>query len=168
MERAEAGNLGAVGELAGMSDARDRIVQAILSRHNFPSMPMSISAPGYWSQTPAGAVTGAGVRDDALRGELGYLSDPIGRVNTELSLTVEDPRLNSGKPTNIPSLVAGQVGIPQLQGGDPVSGQQYEAAVVRAVQRQQAGASLPFYEALDEAIAAATNRPESAKRPYRR
>jgi hypothetical protein len=123
-----------------------------------------------FGSTPAGAVTGRALRDDALRGELGYLSLPGGGHATELSSTVNDPRLFGGRPTNIPLLVKGQVGLPQMLGNldRPPSDQQYEIAILRALQRLQQGARLPSYDTMEEALRAAESRPVSAKIPYRR
>jgi hypothetical protein len=120
----------------------------------------------YFAQTPEGAVTGVGMRDDARRGELGYLKDTQGNYNTEISSTINDPRLNQGMATNIPMLVQGQIGIPDLQLMKRPTDEQYNIAVQRAIDRQKSGGMLPSYQSLEEAIKAAEERPVSSKKPY--
>jgi hypothetical protein len=121
----------------------------------------------YFAQTPAGAVTGIAPRDDALRGELGYLPRPDGLTSTELSATVTDPRLYGGRATNIPLLVKGQTGLAGLLNDHPVTREQENIAVLRALERLRGGAMLPSYGSIDEALRAAESRPSDVKVPYR-
>lgn len=65
-----------------------------------------------------------------------------GTHSTELSITVTDPRINGGKPTNIPS----------LWGGKEVS---QEQAIAKAL---DSGNSYQAYDSIDEAVAAAKSR----------
>ena len=122
----------------------------------------------YFAQTQGGAVTGMAPRDDVRRGELGTLYDPQGRMNTELSITVDDPRLLGGRPTNIPLLVMGQKNLQALQGMNRPTDEQYDISVQRAVERVKAGGYLPSYESVDAAVKAAESRPVSKKQPYYR
>ena len=70
--------------------------------------------------TPLAAYIAGEEEEDALGGELGILSRPDGGHSSEISLTVTDPRLNQGRPTNIPSLIRGQVGVEDPgDGGQP-------------------------------------------------
>jgi hypothetical protein len=108
------------------------------------------------------------VTDDVRKGELGRLLDASGRANTELSITVDDPRLNGGRATNIPTMVQGQTGISELQRGLPLSQDQYEIAVKRALERLMGGGALPSYPSMDAAVKAAESRPEGDKAPYMR
>jgi hypothetical protein len=99
----------------------------------------------------------------ALTGELGILSRPDGRVSTELSVTVTDPRLNKARPTNIPLLVKGQVNVEKLLRDEhpSPSRQQVEIAIKRAVERVAEGADLPSYDSIEAAVSAAKARSES-------
>jgi len=101
--------------------------------------------------------------EDARRGELGVLQRPDGGVSTELSITVRDPRLNAGKPTNIPLLVQGQEGVDSLLAGEKPTGQQQELAVRRAEARMKRGAILPAYDTIKQAVAAAEARTTAEK-----
>jgi hypothetical protein len=65
-----------------------------------------------------------------------------GSVSTEISITVTDPRLNGGKPTNIPSLWGGQV-VDQ------------ETAVANAL---ATGKPYQSFGTIDQAVAAAKTR----------
>ncbi len=65
-----------------------------------------------------------------------------GSYSTELSITVTDPRLNGGKPTNIPSLWKGQV-------------VDEDTAVKNAI---KAGKPYASYSSIDEAVSAAKAR----------
>lgn len=96
--------------------------------------------------------------DDARFGELGMLKRPDGDVSTEISITVTDPRINGGAPTNIPTLVKGQVAVNSLLSGKAPTHQQYDMAVKRAAERLKAGATLPSFGSIDEAVKAAEER----------
>ena len=98
----------------------------------------------------------------ALTGELGILKRPDGRVSTELSITVNDPRLNNSRATNIPLLVKGQVDVDKLlreQNPSP-SKQQVEIAIKRAAERV-AAEDLPSYDSIEAAEIAAKARSEA-------
>ena len=120
----------------------------------------------YFAQTQGGAVTGMAPRDDVRRGELGNLYDPQGRRNTEISITVDDPRLLGGRPTNIPQLVTGQQNLEALQGMARPTNEQYDISVQRAADRVKAGGYLPSYGSIEEAVKAAESRPVGQKQPY--
>lgn len=95
---------------------------------------------------------------DARTGELGTLKRSDGGISTEISITVTDKRLNKGKPTNIPLLVKGQISVDDLLDGKNHTRKQEEIAIKRAVERIKAGASLPSFENIDEAVKAAETR----------
>lgn len=72
-----------------------------------------------------------------------------GSVSSERSITVTDPRINGGKPTNIPSMFGGK----QLD----------EDAAVEMIQKAggkdpETGRALPAFESIEEAVAAAKKR----------
>ncbi len=94
----------------------------------------------------------------ALTGELGILHRPDGGHSSELSITVTDSRLNNGRPTNIPTLVLGQIGVDALLTGEPVTHQQQNIAIERAAERVVGGASLQHYDSIESAVAAAQAR----------
>jgi hypothetical protein len=125
------------------------------------------TTPAAYAQRVLQSVGMVTPRDDALRGELGVLRDSKGNANTEISITVTDPRLNGGKPTNIPTLVRGQVDVPALQESMQPTRQQEEIAIQRALERQKSGATLPSYSSIQEAERAARSRPVDEKmKPY--
>lgn len=100
--------------------------------------------------------------DNPLYGELGTLPRKDGGVSSEISIGVDDPRLNGGRPTNIPTLVRGQQGVRELL-TTPMdrihfTPQQQEIAIRRALERQRAGGSLPSYANFDQADRAAVSR----------
>lgn len=104
----------------------------------------------------------------ALSGELGILDRPDGGYSSEISITINDERLNKGRATNIPSLVKGQINIEDLLTGKPVTNEQQEIAIKRAMQRVSAGESLPSYGSIDSAVKAARARSDAKpKRPKR-
>ncbi len=70
------------------------------------------------------------------------IANPDGTVSTERSITVTDPRLNGGRPTNIPSLWDG------VQLGE-------QEAVTRAL---QSGQTYQSFNSIDEAVQAAKAR----------
>lgn len=74
-----------------------------------------------------------------------------GSVSTERSITVTDPRLNDGRPTNIPSMF----------GGREVSQDEAIERIVRAGGKDpETGRSLPAFDSIEEAVAAAKARSE--------
>lgn len=82
--------------------------------------------------------------EGSLRTHDGYPArrNPDGSVSTEVSITVTDPRLNDGKPTNIPSLWRGV----ELSEDDAVT------AAMRS------GRTFAAYSSVDEAVASARQR----------
>lgn len=106
-----------------------------------------------------GGATGIG--PSPLSGELGTLRRPDGSVSTEISITVTDPRLNQGRPTNIPSLVQGQTGVNDLLAGKRITPEQQNIAIQRAIDRTRDGLSLPSFGTIEEAVAAAKARSQS-------
>ena len=96
--------------------------------------------------------------NSALEGELGLLPNAYGGLSSEISITVEDMRLNRGKPTNIPTLVRGQEDVESLLQGAPVSDNQKEIAIQRALMRMLEGQNLPSFASIDEAVSAAIQR----------
>ena len=107
--------------------------------------------------TPAGTPAAA---DDPLTGELGVLDRPDGGQSSEISITVTDPRLNDGRPTNIPLLVEGQTDIDKLLAGAPPTPTQQEFAMQRALVRSQR-APLPSYDTIEQAVEAAKARSQA-------
>lgn len=101
----------------------------------------------------------------ALEGELGRWAAPQGFISTEISITIEDERLNNGRPTNIPTLVQGQInpGAIVLSGGEDLTPQQQEQAILRAIERVGEGQTLPSFETMDEAVKAAIARSNSKR-----
>jgi hypothetical protein len=98
------------------------------------------------------------IQGSALSGEVGVQQRPGGGVSTELSITVEDERLNDGKPTNIPLLVANQINIQSLLRGAKPSREQVNIAIARAAERVAGGETLPSFNTVEEAVAAAKKR----------
>lgn len=96
--------------------------------------------------------------DDARMGELGQLFRPGGGYSTEYSITVTDPRLNNGQPTNIPTMVKGQKDVYGILSGKELTDEQYEAAITRAAERVKAGAYLPSYPTIRAADQIAADR----------
>lgn len=98
----------------------------------------------------------------ALDGELGVFYRPDGGTSTELSITVTDPRLNGGRPTNIPQLVRGQSAeaVERILDGKPTA-EDTETAIVRAAERVAMGARLPAFDSIEAAVAAAKARSEA-------
>lgn len=110
------------------------------------------------------------VSQSALEGELGRLRRPDGGISTELSVTITDPRVNSGSPSNIPLLIKDQRGVDRLLLGEKPTGKQVEIAIKRAQERISSGQTLPFFTSISEAENAAKKRSsdkntKSAKRP---
>lgn len=77
----------------------------------------------------------------------------------EFSITIEDPRVNGGRPTNIPLLMEGMT--PETRQrilGGSVTREDYERAVGEALQRMKAGKPWPAFQSVEEAVAAAKVR----------
>lgn len=100
-------------------------------------------------------------KNSALRGELGTLNRPDGGVSSEISVTVQDERLNEGKPTNIPLMIKKQVGVDDLLADKKATKEQVNRAIERAAVRVKNGETLPSYETIKEAVAAAKKRSQS-------
>ena len=122
----------------------------------------------YFAQTRGGAVTGRAPRDDALRGELGVAHRPDGGVSTELSITEMDPRYFGGRAVNVPLMVLGQTRLADLMNNAKPTQEQTEIALRRATERVAAGAMLPTFTTLQEALRAAESRDSRVKLPYYR
>lgn len=76
-------------------------------------------------------------------------ANPDGTNSTELSITVTDPRLNSGRPTNIPSLWV-------------VNGKMQELPEAEAVMKAlEAGTQWPSFGSIEEAVTAAKTRSDA-------
>lgn len=95
----------------------------------------------------------------ALEGELGQrlaTTDGSGKFASEMSITVDDPRLNNGRWTNIPLLVFGQKDVDKLLAGEHWTPEQQEIAILRAWARVNGGhAELPSHDSLKDAKTAA-------------
>jgi hypothetical protein len=89
-----------------------------------------------------------------IAGELGIVPVPGGGSATTYGMTISDPRLNEGRPTNVPFLARGQENVEAVLGGQRPSDRQFEIAIMRALQRQKAGETVPSYENNEQAIAA--------------
>ena len=77
--------------------------------------------------------------NDPKSGEYGLLENPYGGYSTEISATVNDPRINNGMPTVLPSLVRGVNANERMKAFTDsyqgMSHQDYEAMILRALQR---------------------------------
>ena len=80
------------------------------------------------------------------------LDNEDGSFSTEESITVTHPRLNDGKPTNIPSIWNGK--RPPMAPSDPG----FEDYVVE--QALKSGQKFPSFNSIDEAVSAAKERSE--------
>ena len=90
----------------------------------------------------------------ALTGELGRFLNPDNTHSTERSITVTV----DGRIINIPTLVKGQIDPRGLASGKEPTKQQIDIAVKRAMEREAAGSSLPNFNSIEEAVAAAGAR----------
>lgn len=100
--------------------------------------------------------------EDALSGELGAIPNPFGGISTEKSITITDPRINQGRPTNIPQLVTGQSpeSIQRIL-ADQATREDQEIAITRAIQRMSEGQALPSFGSIDEAVSVARSRSDA-------
>lgn len=89
-----------------------------------------------------------------IAGELGRLLMPDGKISTTLGMTVTDPLLNEGRPSNVPLLARGQENVEALLTGERPNKQQMLIAILRALQRQMAGEIIPSYPTIEDAVAA--------------
>ena len=98
----------------------------------------------------------------ALTGELGDIPNPLGGVSTEKSITITDPRINQGRPTNIPTLIQGQPqdAIQRILTDQAIQ-EDNETAILRAIKRTEGGSYLPYYDSIDNAVAAAKVRTDT-------
>lgn len=76
-----------------------------------------------------------------------YVKNPDGSWSSEISVTVADPRLNNGQPTNIPSLY--------IVNGKPYRAKNEDEAADLAI---QSGLNWPSHKTMDDAIAASDAR----------
>ncbi|HEX6786960.1 MAG TPA: hypothetical protein VF076_07165 [Acidimicrobiales bacterium] len=141
-----AASAGAFRELLGL---QQRYAQGMGGFRDSPeiAMPASmqqvqgIGLPGY--PMPGAAGAGPGAAPGAPRpGTSQPISNPDGSVTTERSITVTDPRLNGGRPTNIPSVWDGRI----------VSQDEAIDAATRS------GVSFPSFGSIDDAVGAARQR----------
>jgi hypothetical protein len=97
-------------------------------------------------------------------GYLGVQDLGGGRTATVLGRTVTDPRLNQGRPTNIPLIVPG-IAREEIQavanGADPTP-EAEERAIQHALARVKRGETIPSYDTIDKAVAA--SKAESSQR----
>lgn len=100
------------------------------------------------------------IKTDARFGELGAIRNANGTTSTEMSITENVPEL--GGWVNIPTLVKGQTDISFLEGA-PMTKEQRLIAIRRAIQRKNAGATLPTFNSVEEAVSAAEGRSEAEK-----
>lgn len=85
------------------------------------------------------------------------VKNPDGSISTERTITVTDPRINGGKPTNIPS----------MYGGKEVSEQEAIARVATAGGKDpETGEVLPGFNSIEEAVAAAQARSKELGNQY--
>jgi len=85
-----------------------------------------------------------------------YIANPDGTYSTERTITIEDTRINNGKPTNIPT----------IYGGKSVSAD--EAIKIISDSKgidPDTGRTLQGYDTIDEAVAAAKARSASIETP---
>jgi len=93
-----------------------------------------------------------------LLGPTGQMFDAgNGAIATEKSITVEDGRLNQGKPTNIPLLVPGQPDLEGLAQGREPTREEVGHAISWAVQR----GGFPGFATIEDAVAAAQKRSDT-------
>jgi len=104
-----------------------------------------LDAPPY---TPMGILSygaqQAGNKGSALEGELGGIAMPNGGAAHEFSTTEWVPQLNAF--ANMPTLVQGQVGVPNMLKTGDMTGEQRRIAIARALMRMKQGQSLPTYD----------------------
>ena len=102
---------------------------------------------------------------DARFGELGKIENPDGSISTEFSITEFIPEL--GGFVNIPTLVRGQKDVRSMLDTGDITDEQFNIAVLRAIERVSKGAALPSFKTVEEAVEAAKSRPEAEKmRPF--
>lgn len=102
------------------------------------------------------AGTDLGVPPDLLGPTQRIYLRPDGSYSTEINLTVTDPRLNQGRPTNTAALSENQIGVGGMlrQRRPHPSRKQENIAVRDAIARQQAGGDVPSYDDVDAALMA--------------
>lgn len=156
--------LPAAGALPGSGRlSPEALAEAIAARR----AGMPTGGPQIASPTPAmAAARVAQARPaTALEGELGAFLNPNGSHSTEVSVTINDPRLNGGRPTNIPLLVRGQseAAIQRILAGQ-IGREEVEVAIARAAERVAGGLALPGYASIQEAERAASARSQEKGR----
>ncbi len=113
-----------------------------------------VGPQGEAEDTGIAAASALGAEDTGVptTGERPRVQNEDGSVSSELSITVTDPAINEGKPTNIPSMFEG-VKRPQ------------EEAIRRIVEAggkdPETGRELPAFDTIEEAVAAAQERSDS-------
>jgi hypothetical protein len=111
-----------------------------------PAPPKAEPAPASAPALPSGA---------PREGFLGPQKTPEGKTTTVLLTGVSDPRINNARETNIPLLVPGQHGVARLLRGGKPTPSQLERAKLAAIARIGAGETIPSYDTVEEAEAAA-------------
>lgn len=75
--------------------------------------------------------------------------NPSGSVSTERTVTIQDPRINEGRPTNIPTLFGGVEVDPR---------EAIELVAMSGGIDPETGRELPSFENIDEALRSARSR----------
>ena len=86
-----------------------------------------------------------------------HVKNDDGTISTERSITIEDERLNGGRPTNIPTIWKLDKKFIELPEGDEGRDQAIDFAV-------QSGITFPSFNTIDEAVAAARARSDRGGR----
>lgn len=101
---------------------------------------------------PMGPILGPAMR---------HYETPGGGYASELSITVDDERINQGRWSNIPLLVPHQSDVEGLLAGGRPTGAQQEQAIRAAFQRLLLDReAIPYWDTLQDAEGAATARSE--------
>lgn len=118
---------------ANAADSRS-VIEALINPNGGISEIGATQPPG---ETPVGILPSTGRP---------MLPNPDGSVSTEESITITDPRVNNGAPTNIPSIW---------------NGQRYENEGDAVAQALASGQQFQSFPSIDEAVAAARARSEA-------
>jgi hypothetical protein len=137
-------NMGTVEPVMG-STSMGR--EEFLAKEAQSKMPPLEDTPKASLRTPLGPL-GTEVTGKTQEGRA-IVKNPDGSVSTERSITVTDPRINNGQPTNIPSMF----------GGKEVSEEEAIARIAAAGGKDpETGRALPGFNSIEEAVAAAKAR----------